>query len=236
MFEALAAVSESSEPMGAWNLRRAFGSKGAQISAASCGRLLRTMEDAGYAEAAGRKGRKITSKGKKALEEWRSRQVRDRSQMAFAQSLQVHDSDELRDVLVARRAIEAETAGLAALYATPEELRRLLDLVDEQAEVLSSGASAIEQNTAFHRTLASAGKNKVLVAALDVIYRHPDVMRALEYIRVKVGSTMVKEHRAIVKCVEERDQEGARQAMMDHMANLIADVDTYWREWKGPPG
>jgi GntR family transcriptional repressor for pyruvate dehydrogenase complex len=226
-------VSESFEPMGAWNLKRVFGKKGVRISEATCGRLLRTLEDAGYVESDGRKGRKITSKGKKVLEDWRFRQVRDKSQIAFAQSLQIHDADELRDVLVARRAIETETAGLAALHATPDEIARMLELLDEQAEVLSLGVSAIEQNTAFHRTLACAGKNRVLIAALDVIYRHPDVMRALEYIRVKVGSTMVKEHRAIVKCVRERDQEGARQAMMEHIGNLIADVDTYWKEWKG---
>jgi len=222
--------------MGAWNLRRVLEDRGIHVSEATCGRLLRVLEEAGFAAPDGQKGRAITPKGASALDEWRKEQVRDRSQMAFVQSLQVQRPQELVDVLVARRAIEGETAALAAQNATGEDIQKMKAIIDEQEVILGSGASAIEQNSAFHMALAAASRNAVLLGALEVIYRHPDVMRAFEYIRASVGSRMVEDHTGILQEIENGDPDGAREAMIRHMNNVIKDVDTYRREWMGQEG
>lgn len=234
LFEALEVLSLSEVPVGAWNLRRAFEEHGVKASEATCGRLLRALEEAGYAKPDGRRGRVITSKGLSTLEEWRKKKVRDKSQMAFLQSLRVKAPDELVDVLVARRAIEGETAALAAEKAGSQDIEALKAAIESQKKALDAGASATEQNMAFHRALAFAGGNMVLLAALDVIYQHPDVMRALEYIRASVGSKMVEDHSRILREVERGNPAGARKAMIKHMNNVIKDVDTYRREWVGP--
>lgn len=204
--------------------------RGIKVSEATCGRLLRTLEELGYAAPKGQKGRVITTKGSITLDEWQRERLRRESQSSLFQSLQIQRPDELLDVLVARRAIESETAALAALHATEDDLRALRQSIREQEQLLESGASVSEENTVFHLGLARAGKNQVLVAALETIYRHPDVMRALERIRAIVGSKMVEDHSAILAEVERRDPDRAREAMINHMNNLIRDVDRYWKE------
>lgn len=229
-FAALSIVAESKEPVGAWQLRRALAERGVQASEATCGRLLRTMEDAGHVEPQGRKGRSITPGGERVLREWLDKQARDRTQVALVASLSIQNPDELLEVLIARRAIEAETAALAAERATAQEIEALRQTISEQQAVLDSGESAIAQNTAFHLGLARAAKNKVLIAALELIYGHPDVMRAFEYIRAKVGSEMVEDHRRIIQAVARRSPGAARRAMEKHMTNVIEDVAKYVRE------
>lgn len=200
------------------------------MSEATCGRLLRVLEEAGYAMPDGQRGRVITGKGTSALEEWRRQQVRDRTQMAFLQSLEIQHPEELVDVLVARRGIESEAAALAAVNATEEDIQRMKEAIGEQESVLDSGGSATQQNADFHMALAAGSRNAVLLSALEVIYSHPQVMRALEFIRVSVGSRMVEEHTTILRMIENRDPEGARKAILEHLNNLIKDVDTYRRE------
>ena len=229
-FTALSIVAESNVPMGAWQLRRALAQRGVQASEATCGRLLRTMEDAGHVEARGRKGRSITARGERVLKEWREKQARDRTQVALVESLSIQNHGELLEVLIARRAIESETAALAAERATPEEIEALRQAISEQQAMLDSGSSAIDQNAAFHLGLARAAKNRVLIAALELIYGHPDVMRAFEYIRAKVGSEMVEDHRRIIHAVARRSPAASRRAMEKHMTNVIEDVAKYLRE------
>ncbi|HHY44864.1 MAG TPA: FCD domain-containing protein [Firmicutes bacterium] len=226
---ALHVVAESEVPVGAWYLRRALSERGIRVSEATCGRLLRMMEDAGHVEAKSRKGRVCTARGQRVLQEWQERQKRDRSQFAFVQSLKVHNPEELIDVLIARRALEGEAAALAAENATPEEIGRLRNIIKAHEEALAAMNSGAEENTDFHLTLAESSRNKVIVAALDVIYRHPDVMTSLEYIRAHAGSQMAADHNPIIKAVEQRDPHAARDAMIQHINNVIEDVKTYLR-------
>lgn len=236
LFHALAAVAESKKPLGAWNLRKIFNEKGIRVSEATCGRLLRTLEDADYVESTGRRGRVMTSRGLKALREWKERQSRHQSQVAFSQSLQIRGANELKDVLVARKAIEGEAAALAAINATEEDIERLKNLIQDQQKTVAAGASATDENSAFHRAVSHACKNRVLAAAVDIIYKHPDVLRALEYIRNQVGSVLVEEHLPILDRIAARDPEGAKREMLTHVESVIEDVDTYWREWLSPSG
>lgn len=226
---ALHVVAESEVPVGAWYLRRALSERGIRVSEATCGRLLRMMEDAGHVEAKSRKGRVLTPRGQRVLQEWQERLKRDRSQTAFVQSLRVHNPEELVDVLIARRALEGEAAALAAENATPEEIGRLRNIIREHEAALSAQQSGAEENTAFHLTLAEASRNKVIVAALDVIYRHPDVMTSLEYIRAHAGSKMAADHNPVLNAVAQRDPDAARAAMIQHINNVIEDVKTYLR-------
>jgi GntR family L-lactate dehydrogenase operon transcriptional regulator len=189
------------------------------------------MEDAGHVIAQGRKGRAITSSGERVLQEWNAKLVRDKTRMALDQSLRIKNPDELLDVMVARRAIEAETAALAAERATAEEVQSLRDIIEEQQDVVDTGSSATQQNTDFHLTVAHAAKNRVLIAALDLIYGHPDVMKALEYVRVRVGAEMVADHRRIIQEISRQRPSAARNAMVKHMNNVIDDLSSYLRDW-----
>jgi DNA-binding FadR family transcriptional regulator len=67
----------------------------------------------------------------------------------------------------------------------------------------------------------------VLVAALEVICEHPDVMKVLEIVRDAVGSTMVEEHRRILHEISRQKPVAARNAMVRHLNNVINDLVVY---------
>lgn len=235
-FKALETVNESSTPIGAWRLCRLLQDKGLTMSEATAGRLLRSLEDNGLVRPEGRIGRVITPQGKEALKRWQDAQARRRTHAAFQESLKIHGRQELLDALVARRAIESETAYLAAKHVTKKELEKLNRIIEEHEQLLRSGLSAVNKDVEFHRALASASKNRVLMSALDVIYHNPQIGEALEYIRSRVGTKMAEEHKSILVQVAKRDKEGARQAMMQHIASVIRDVDKYWADIGDPQG
>lgn len=235
-YKALKVLSESSMPIGAWNLSRLMLEEGITVSEATAGRILRELEDKGYVRAEGRVGRVITSSGKEILEEWRKAEAQNRTHTAFLESLKITDKQELIDVLVARRAIETETAYLAAQNATAQDVQKIQRIIEEHEQLLASGNSGVEKDVEFHRALAAAGKNKVLLSALEVIYHDPEVGRALEHIRSKMGSRMVEDHKRIVEKVAAKDRQGARESMAFHIDSVIKDVNTYWAEMVGPQG
>jgi GntR family transcriptional repressor for pyruvate dehydrogenase complex len=235
-FKALEAIRESSRPIGAWRLCRLLQDKGLEVSRATAGRILKRLEDEGHVRIEGRVGRVITPRGEEALKEWLDEQASRESHNALAESLTIRGRQHLIDALIARRAIESETAYLAAQNVTDEELRRLEKIIEEHEQLLKAGHSGVEKDAEFHRGLAQACKNRVLASALDVIYNNPKIGQALEYIRARVGSQMVRDHRYILSHVARRDKEGARLAMTEHIDGVIQDVDKYWSEIAEPQG
>ncbi|HHY12675.1 MAG TPA: FCD domain-containing protein [Firmicutes bacterium] len=233
-FRALETVGESSRPIGAWRLCRLLQKKGLILSKATAGRLLKSLEDNGHARTEGNVGRVITPRGQAVLQDWLDAQARRKSHTAFEESLTIRGRQHLIDALIARRAIESETAYLAAQNVTKQDLSRLERIIEEHEELLSAGWSGVDKDAEFHRALAEAGRNRVLISALDVIHHNPQIGQALEYIRSKVGSKMVEDHKRILVQIARRDKEGARRAMTRHIAGVIRDVDKYWAEIAKP--
>lgn len=229
-YEGLRVLRDAGAPMGAWRLAALLRQRGVDVSQATVGRMLWDMEARGHVVRRGRDGRAITQEGVRVLEDWDRRLLQVRSHQEFISSLKFTRREELVDVLVARRAVESETAALAASRRTPEDLEILRGIVEAHEKLLKEGSSGVEKDVAFHRALARASKNPVLAAALDVIYNDPDIGMALEYIRRKIGSRMVEDHRNLLDYVERGDPEGARKAMMRHIDNVVRDVETYWDE------
>ncbi len=229
-FKALETIEEASRPIGAWKLRRLLQKRGLVLSKATAGRLLKSMEDNGHARTEGHVGRVISARGRSALHEWLKAEARKKSHTAFEESLAIRGRKHLLDALIARRAIESETASLAAQKATGQDLLRLERIIEEHQRLLDSGLSGADKDAEFHRVLAEAGRNRVLASALEVIHHNPQIGRVLEYIRSKMGSKMVEDHKKILVQIAARDEAGAREAMMQHIAGVIKDVDTYWSE------
>lgn len=229
-YESLRMLKETGLPMGAWKLAALLKQRGYSVSQATAGRLLWDMESRGHVERKGRDGRAITREGERALEEWDRRLLQIRSHQEFITSLKFTRREELIDVLDARRAVESEIAALAAVRRTESDLNDLEAVVETHEKLLQGGSSGAEKDVAFHRALARASRNPVLTAALGVIYNDPGVSVALEYIRKKMGSRMVEDHRRILDYVVKKDAEGARKAMTRHIDNLVRDVEKYWDE------
>jgi len=124
------------------------------------------------------------------------------------------------DLVAFREIIEPESAALAALHATPEELGLLEELINEIEVAFTEGriSDCAKADAAFHEALAVASHNPLIYANLSALQKI--VLNAI-YAQIKtyLPEIGILAHRPIYQAVAAHDAARAREAMRDHMAN-----------------
>src|SRR5277367_1829799 len=126
----------------------------------------------------------------------------------------------LTDIYEFRCAVECEAAQLAAFKGgNPEVLRKLSELagVTCRADDRQSCVRFIEADTAFHTTVARLSRNQMLIQAVDEARSQ---MERIMFAAIDIdyfGEAPSREHREILKAIQERDPERARQRMYEHV-------------------
>ena len=126
----------------------------------------------------------------------------------------------LTDIYEFRCAVECEAARLAALKGgSPEMLRKLSELagVTCRADDRQSCVRFIEADTAFHTTVARLSRNQMLVQAVNEARSQ---MERIMFAAIDIeyyGEVPSREHREILKAIQDRDPERARQRMYEHV-------------------
>ena len=122
-----------------------------------------------------------------------------------------------------RTSFEGETAHWAALRASDEDVKRLLELV-EQFTALAEDAEVpwptlAEIDIAFHEAMADAAKNQVRVAIMLGIHRalHQASTSIEDQITPPVRRSIGKELRGIAAAIEQRDAPLASKLMRRHV-------------------
>jgi len=134
-----------------------------------------------------------------------------------------------REVMQARLLIEPQIAREAALNATAGDIAEL-----KQCMIASRQAQTWRQyensDNRLHRAVAEAAHNTVLLALFDTLNA---VRRAVVWgrLRDKVDRPPADhhsfvEHEALVRAIEERDMDGASQAMLRHLSHVQANLLT----------
>ncbi len=131
------------------------------------------------------------------------------------------------ELLGARRVVEGETAAWAAREATPEEIARIRETVDELAALGPTDSSeAVDRE--FHLAIARATHNEVLTWVVHMLW---DEGRGTMWRRMEkhfqtpaLRQATIRDHRAIFKAIEARDGRGARAAMHRHLARVSRDL------------
>jgi GntR family transcriptional repressor for pyruvate dehydrogenase complex len=124
----------------------------------------------------------------------------------------------LREALELRRALETETAALAAMRASASYIDHLGELVEKMRAHLYELDAWLEADFAFHMALVRSTENSLLQFLTEAL---SDVMR--QSIRL-LGSQMdlrdpaatLKRHEAIFDAVRKHDPVAARAAMQTH--------------------
>ena len=124
------------------------------------------------------------------------------------------------DVVKVKGVLEPEIAALAAARATPEDLARLGELVEEIDEALSEGDAEgfTASDAEFHVALAAASHNDAMIAIAAGLHR---LVRAWMWARSEMNSEEPGRsytHRTIYQAVSSRDPVLARGAMIVHEA------------------
>lgn len=124
--------------------------------------------------------------------------------------------DEVRQVFEVRQCLEERATRLAVLHATAAETGRLRKLIERgRREVERSNAKEITSlNAAFHRTIAEAGRNKILARMLDDLAKQVSWhFSAVATIR---GAASWDEHEEILTAIEDGDATKAGKLAVDH--------------------
>src|SRR4051794_20572971 len=144
--------------------------------------------------------------------------------ISFFTELQAEEAS-LHQIMEARRMLEAGTAALAAQFATPEELSTLDQLVEEMAG-LDDVEAFVENDLRFHRVIAVASRNDVVVALLDNLSSRTTRARVWRGLtQSRAYERTVEEHRAIAEALKAKRGDVASAMMTAH----IAGVD-FWLE------
>jgi len=129
--------------------------------------------------------------------------------------------DDVMQVREVRRALEAETAALAAERATRLQvgaLRRALKAIDRSA---AEGRDGVEEDLAFHRLLAQAAGNPHFGRILEFLEQYSEeamrVTRRNDATRAEFVEAVRLEHRAIVDAIDAGDPALARRRAIQHM-------------------
>jgi GntR family transcriptional regulator, transcriptional repressor for pyruvate dehydrogenase complex len=125
---------------------------------------------------------------------------------------------EVTELLEVRTPLEIQSAYLAALRASDEDLACLEAICQELADLPERDLEReTELDLQFHRAIAVAGKNQLLVEVLQGLQAplRSHIEQANRMTADKAST--VQEHRTIYEALRQRDPEAATRAMSEHM-------------------
>jgi GntR family L-lactate dehydrogenase operon transcriptional regulator len=214
-------------PQGSGTLMERLVDLGFRVSEPTVGRFLRALDRRGLTNRVSNKGRGLTEAGRQRLERLCEADAQLYYERELVRTIRSTTVDEIMDVLVARRALEGETARLAAERATAEDVAKLEGAIREQRELLAGGGVATDADVKFHALIAQAGRNRVLAAAIDLIRRDKQLTLLLDAMLRRTTHKWVVGHERILEAIKRRAPDEAQRAMLDHINTVIADVRRY---------
>lgn len=128
---------------------------------------------------------------------------------------------QLAELYVVRAELEGLAASLAAQHATPEEIRVLRDMVEEDRARLDDHAALARSNRRFHKQLHLASHNRYLVQQLDLVHRTMALLATTSLAAEGRSEVAVAEHDAIVSALEDRDRNAALATLKTHISKAF---------------
>ncbi len=136
---------------------------------------------------------------------------------------------EFEKVHEVRSMLEVHIAGLAAERAADEDVATLAAVEAQMEAAIGDADAAAVHDLEFHRVIARATHNDLYLVLMDSIGRsHLDIRRA-NLGGGHSGPATVKQHRAILAAIRDRDPVKARSAMTAH----LQQVARIWRRAQG---
>jgi len=127
--------------------------------------------------------------------------------------------EEMESMLELRQVLEETSASLAAIRATPENLKEIADALLGMEGEGGDLSSTIEADLRFHRAVMRAAHNPYLEMVLD-----PVMSVFLQQIKLSDSfSTGLEMHRHIFEQIRDRNPIGARQAVRRLMKRTLED-------------
>jgi GntR family transcriptional repressor for pyruvate dehydrogenase complex len=138
--------------------------------------------------------------------------------------LRLHDS-RASEVYEARKAIEVELAALAAMRATPEDLRQIESALSEMQQTVEDLEAFTEADVRFHVAIAQASKNSLLgqfyTFAGDLVTNVIHDIIQLPDVKEK----SIALHTETYQAIKQGDPVSARDSILNHMSYVLRLID-----------
>ncbi|MEZ5726437.1 MAG: GntR family transcriptional regulator [Paracoccaceae bacterium] len=131
------------------------------------------------------------------------------------------DHNQLAELYTVRTELEALAARLAARHATPEELRVLQSMVDEDLRHMGDAEALARANRRFHHQIHLASHNRYLVQQLDIVHRNMALMARSSLAVEGRPKVALAEHQAIVDGLKSGDGAAAEAALRAHISKAF---------------
>lgn len=215
-------VHDIARPVGAVYL-----SQISDLSQASVGRSLLSLEQQGYLQKTANKGRCITPAGSIYLAQHKRLQQKLDSAKTIIETTESYAIPHWKDVLSVRIVIEALSAELAADNMTPEYSQALDVIILEHRMALLKGECGSEQDLKLHLKIVEIAGNQVLEQILKLLLTQENVYTKFSMVAPTTVISQVQQHNNIVESLKRSDKAAAKQAMIDHLTNVLKDVREY---------
>ncbi len=143
---------------------------------------------------------------------------------SLGRMLKIGQPEGARYLVEVREIFEPETAALAAVRASEEQITALREAVAMMEDALDDGDTFIEGDLDFHLTLAEASQNALIPILIDSIV---DLLREqrMAIFRVAGGPQRGQyHHQRILDAVSRHDPQAAREAMRAHLRQVREDT------------
>ena len=140
------------------------------------------------------------------------------------------------ELIRARRAVEGETAALAAQSARRKDIEALDGAIARMRELADRNVMPLDADRAFHLAIAASAGNAVLTETVQTFWdsrRGPIFTRLRGYFEtVPSWRAAIAEHEAIRDAIAAHDANAAREAMHRHMDKSHQRFSASWRRAK----
>lgn len=130
-----------------------------------------------------------------------------------------------KDLYEMRLIFEPEAAYLAALRGTDAEISRILDYGKKIENEIKKGMDRTTNEHAFHKAIAQATHNEFMNKLMPILYQAITKGVVLSTQSSKAVNDTINDHRMIMEFLEQRNAEGARNAMRIHIMHAIKELD-----------
>ncbi|MCG7622254.1 FCD domain-containing protein [Epibacterium sp. Ofav1-8] len=140
------------------------------------------------------------------------------------------------ELLQARQLLESSIAAFAAEMVTKNDITRMREALEMERQQIESGSADHSGDELFHRLIAEATQNSVLVDMVDELWRKREQSPMWAKLHDRIFDAdyrrnWLEDHQKILAALRTKDRDGARAAMWQHLAHVretlmeLSDVD-----------
>lgn len=150
------------------------------------------------------------------------------TQSAFEQQSNLGQLSDIKvnakDLYEMRLIFEPEAAYLAAIRGTDAEIKRILDFGEKIEQEIKSGQDRTDNEHSFHKAIAQATHNEFMNQLMPILYQAIAKGVTLSAMSQKAVTDTVGDHRMIMDFLDQRNAEGAKNAMKIHIMHAIREL------------